>query len=171
MIGRLKLRRALPAFAAVGAFALITATSGAPASASAAQQSACDVTGTWYTVFSGTRLASQGVATIEIKNEHPFGYNPELYGFNWEAVFASNGARANGIGTVLVPANTSQVVFTLDGQGIHPIYGPYSINAQGTGTCAAGNGTDAAGTIQVEFKTDHTSDTGTFVAGRTPPGP
>lgn len=171
MIGRLKFRRALSAFAAVGAFALSAAISGAPTSASAAPQPACDVTGIWYTLFSGTRLASQGVATIQIQNEHPFGYNPQLYGFNWEADFASNGARANGIGTVLVPANTSQVVFTLDGQGMHPIYGPFSFNAQGTGTCVAGNGTDAAGTIQVEFQTDHTSDTGTFVAGRTPPGP
>src|SRR5437870_4837580 len=156
-------KRRLGALAALAAgLLLVFAALGVAGAPAAASNNSCDTQGFWSGSFAGSLPGDQGGVTFQISNgesldlSDPFEKDSK-YKFTWSTVFVSNGATASGTGRVDVTSPTA-ALFSISGQGTHPLIGSFSLDASGSLTCGAGFGIDAMGMFHLAFANGMTDD-------------
>lgn len=172
--------RLAPALIVCAVLACVAATAASAPAAVPSTPTGCDVTGDWSGTFTGTRPLDNGSVDFEITNQQPSGNDNlqgdnnsqgnETYTFQFQTLdVVPGGASASGTGSLTLTSPTS-AQFSISGQGMHPMYGAFTIQAQGMVDCAAGTGAAATGNYTLQFA-DGTSDQGTTDLAHAAPCP
>ena len=149
------------------------------------RENVCDVTDLWGGFFAGTLPGNQGFVAFDIFNQAPpakedddgsgdFGLATELaaglgnagegdkYHFQWETVFVSNMATAQGHGFLFVLP--SSATFVIAGHGDHPLGGSFKLIGEGDVVCVNEEGTAAPAMFHLRFANGMTDDGGVGLA-------
>jgi len=145
----------------------------------------CDVQGPWGGFFTGTLPGDQGTVVFNIYNQAPpvasdddgstdYALASQLanglgnagegqkYHFLFTTTLVTNQAVAQGHGFLFVMG--TEATFVIAGHGDHPLYGPFKLTAEGSISCANGQGTLGNAMFHLRFNNGMSDDGGVVLA-------